>query len=231
MELFVVSTSGAANRLDMLSVSHTVTLFAKMLKAGKHKTISERIYACSNTAMYKHVSGLQDKIATNSCQLEDNTVVNLCWFICRWWCGRFLFFQWEVRAYKNNSATCLIAQHVSQVIGDIWFAELQLRHQKRMSALFFFPRHIWSVGRIHFISSLIKLILSREEEQQLKCFVLSQERRPDEAWTAMPDGRWRRCRMRTTGWWWCVCLFMCMRKTERNTKQRLKWEVLLRLIF
>lgn len=139
MELFVVSTSGAANRLDVLSVSHTLTLFAKMLKAGKHKTSSERIYACSNTAMYKHVSGLQDKIATNSCQLEDNTVVNLCWFICRWLCGRFLFFQWEVRAYKNNSATCLIAQHVSQVIGDIWFAELQLRHQKGCRHCFFFP--------------------------------------------------------------------------------------------
>lgn len=78
IEFFVVSTSGIANRLEVLSLSHIVTLFAKMLKAGKHETSSKLIHACSNRVMYKHVSALQDKVAVNSCQLEDNTVVNLC---------------------------------------------------------------------------------------------------------------------------------------------------------
>lgn len=104
------------------------------------------------------------------------------------------------------------------VTGDRWYLVCwaSTSTPKRMSALFFFPRHIWSAGRIHFISSLIKLVLSTEEEQQLKCFVMSQQRRPDEAWTATPDGRWRRCRMRRTTGWWCVCVFVYVYEEDRD---------------
>lgn len=52
--------------------NNIVTLFAKMLKAGKYESSSKLIFLLKQSQLQTYcIFGLQDKVTTNSCQLED----------------------------------------------------------------------------------------------------------------------------------------------------------------